>query len=224
MSYDIEKDWTTSAGLRAVVIMGDMGHRCGYVGVPTDHPLHGVAYSEKSPYLKLNPERSTEKMSPIQVLCGAGKDMDDLNSPEYVFEVHGGLTFSGDGKGKYPVEADLWWFGYDCGHAGDAPAPGSCMAQYSSSLFDGDVHRTLEYCIDECESLASQLAMCVAEKEIQDDYSIEAETLELLHIDTRTDSERILDRMMDERGANEQGAEPHLVLRQIALDLLDERS
>ncbi len=157
MSYEVEKDWTTAAGLRAVVIMTDSGHRCGYVGVEADHPLHGVEYSEKSPYLKLNPERSTEKMSPIQVLCGAGKDMDDLNSPEYVFEVHGGLTFSGAGKGKYPVEADLWWFGYDCAHAGDAPAPGSRMAKYSMG-FEGDVHRTLEFCEGECESLAKQLS------------------------------------------------------------------
>jgi hypothetical protein len=159
MSYEVEKDWITQAGLRAVVIMGDLGHRCGYVGIPAEHPLHGVEYSEKSPHLKLNPERSTEKMSPIQILCGAGKDFDDLNSPEYVFEVHGGLTFSG-GNGKYPVESDLWWFGYDCGHSGDAPAPGSRMAEYG--IYEGDVHRTLEYCKAECESLAKQIAAVIA--------------------------------------------------------------
>ena len=55
-------------------------------------------------------------------------------------------------------------------------------------------------------------------------YASEEETLALLRKDTRTDSEKILDRMMDERGANEQGAEPHLVLRQIALELLDQRA
>ena len=109
--------------------------------------------------IKLDPKRSTEKMGSIQILCAAGKNLDDLNSPEYVFEVHGGLTYSGNGgdkrKGTYPVESDLWWFGYDCGHAGDAPAPGSRMAQYR---FDGDIHRTLEYCINECELLATQLS------------------------------------------------------------------
>ncbi len=157
MAYDIEKDWTTASGLRAVVIMTDLGHRCGYVGLPAGHPLYGVDYSEKSPHLKLNPERSTEKMSPIQILCGAGKDMDELNSPEHVFEVHGGLTFSGNGRGKYPVESELWWFGYDCGHSGDAPAPGSRMAQYGLEI-EGDVHRTLDYCEAECESLAKQLS------------------------------------------------------------------
>jgi hypothetical protein len=157
MSYEIEKDWTTEAGFRAVVIMGDLGHRCGYVGIPAGHLLYGVGYSDKSPHLKLDPSRSTEKMSPIQILCGAGKDMSELNSPEYVFEVHGGLTFAGNGRGKYPVESELWWFGYDCGHAGDAPAPGSKMAEYRSGW--EEVHRTLEYCVEECESLAKQLVM-----------------------------------------------------------------
>ena len=42
MAFEVEKDWTTAAGLRAVVIMGDMGSRCGYVGVPVGHPLHGT--------------------------------------------------------------------------------------------------------------------------------------------------------------------------------------
>lgn len=162
MTYAVERDWTTAAGLRAVVIMGDLGHRCGYVGIPAEHPLYEVDYGEKSPHLKLDPERSTEKMSPIQILCGAGKDMAELNSPEYVFEVHGGLTFSSKGRGKYPVESDLWWFGYDCGHAGDAPAPDSKLASYRMAGFEGDIHRTLEYCVGECESLAKQLSEVVA--------------------------------------------------------------
>lgn len=155
MSYEVEADWTTSAGLRAVVIMTNMGHRCGYVGVTSAHPLHGVAYNEKSRALTMNMGRSTEKMSPIQVLCAAGREPDELNTPEYVFEVHGGLTYSG-GKGKYPIESDLWWFGYDCGHSGDAPAPGSLMAAYYKN--DCSIHRTLDYCKAECESLSKQIA------------------------------------------------------------------
>ena len=58
----------------------------------------------------------------------------------------------------------------------------------------------------------------------QDPYASEEDTLALLRKDTRTDSEKILDLMMDERGANEQGAEPYVVLRQIALELLDQRA
>ena len=77
-------------------------------------------------------------------------------------DVHGGLTFAG-GNGKYPVEAaDLWWFGYDCAHLGDARDPELMAPEYKSisalSLrFEGDVIRSLDFCIDECESLATQL-------------------------------------------------------------------
>ena len=40
----IEKDWETEAGLRAVVVNGFMGVRCGYVGVPRSNPLFGKDY------------------------------------------------------------------------------------------------------------------------------------------------------------------------------------
>jgi len=153
MSYEIEKDWTTEAGLRAVVLMGDMGHRCGYVGVPKGNPLYGVGYSEQTAALTMDMSRSAEKMSPIQVFSAAVRNESELNSPEYVFEVHGGLTFSGTG-GAYPVESDLHWFGYDCGHYDDAPAPG---ARIPMPIFNKGVHRTLDYCVDECESLAKQI-------------------------------------------------------------------
>ena len=41
-----EKEWTTRAGLKAVVIAHDMGHRCGYVGVPEGHPMYGKHYDD----------------------------------------------------------------------------------------------------------------------------------------------------------------------------------
>lgn len=43
----LEKDWTTKAGLRAVVLTHDeMGHRMGYVAVPKGHPAFGVEYGD----------------------------------------------------------------------------------------------------------------------------------------------------------------------------------
>jgi hypothetical protein len=46
--YTVEKDWTTKAGLRAVVIVVHFvrigGHRCGYVGVPRWHTLYEKDY------------------------------------------------------------------------------------------------------------------------------------------------------------------------------------
>lgn len=55
-----------------------------------------------------------------------------------------------------------------------------------------------------------------------DPYASEEETKALLAPDTRTAAEQKLAAMMAERGADEQGAEAYLILRQIAVELLDE--
>ena len=152
MSNVVERDWTTAAGLRAVCMMTTMGHRCGYDEVPQGHPLHGLGYSDTTDAIVFDPE-SVEigKKSPILALTagvGAAPGETIRRSPDIAFDVHGGLTFSGGGRG-YPVESDGWWFGFDCAHAGD-------LTRYS----DG-VERTEEYVVSECESLAAQIVAAV---------------------------------------------------------------
>ena len=99
----VEKDFE-HAGLRCVIVETDMGHLCGYVGVPKSHLLHGVQYHE-------NYKKDT--------------------TPEDTIDVYGGITYSGEGK--YPVSSnDLWWFGYDCNHYQDITNPksvGFCIAE-----------------------------------------------------------------------------------------------
>ena len=165
----VEKDWTTSAGFRAVVLMTSMGHRCGYVGLPAGHPLHGIDYSDPCPALK--PPADDElvgKRSPLALICAAG-DASRMQSPEMVFNVHGGITYAG-GKEAYPAPSDgLWWFGYDCAHAGDGKSPEYLAEQrrkypdepFMWSDYEGDEYRDLDYCVAECESLASQIAAAV---------------------------------------------------------------
>lgn len=85
----IEQDWVTKSGLRAVVIMQPMGFRCGYVGVPPGHYLHGVGYDD------------------VKQAYG-----------EWI-DVHGGLTFAEGESDYPAESDGLWWFGYDCGHLGD---------------------------------------------------------------------------------------------------------
>ena len=127
MRSSIEKDWITFSGLRAVVIMGSRGTRCGYVGVPEGNRYFGLDY---------------------QVVN---------------VEVHGGLTYSSSSTiNSYPVKSTepLWWFGYDCSHAWDRPsdewlAQNPDMHYYHVS--SDSTHRTLGYCMDECESLSKQL-------------------------------------------------------------------
>lgn len=160
MSHTVEKvgefeDFTS------VVIMTDMGHRCGYVGIPSYHPLFGKPYNKGTEVLTKMLKRvkkgSIGKRGAISLFCWDGKKA----SPEIVFNVHGGLTFSGGcGKG-YPIKKkSTWWFGYDCAHAGD----GKDLSVVSEALREihekfprEDPIRSLEYCIKECESLAEQL-------------------------------------------------------------------
>jgi hypothetical protein len=42
----IEKEWITKAGYKAQVVAQPMGHRCGYVTVPEDHPCFGKDYND----------------------------------------------------------------------------------------------------------------------------------------------------------------------------------
>lgn len=156
-----EKAWITAAGLRARVCLHDcervMTFRVGYVGVPVGHPLHGADHRIRTAALP------TKDGPPI---------------PDEVFDVHGGLTFSGErvadsGEGDDPD----WWFGFDCAHAGDEwmIPKGSLlegirqktlaeMKERYGPDFDADALsrafgtlKTLEFCVAQCESLASQI-------------------------------------------------------------------
>ena len=148
-----EKTWITEIGLVAACNFVNDSHHCGYVGVPPDHPLHGLGYSQHSDAL-IQPEydEPVGKRGIIPLMCAESDDSGHLLhvTPDIVFDVHGGITFAGDGDGGYPIseENDLWWFGFDCAHAGDAT---------KFMNHDGDVFRTQEYVEQECESLARQL-------------------------------------------------------------------
>lgn len=115
--YKVEKDFEYK-GLRCVVTFGDLGHRCGYVGIPKTHILYGKVYNE---YLEIEKKDVGDReVSGIFPLLGAIIDEDDRIRVEAYFNCHGGITYSGGGeKSTYPIESDLWWFGFDCAHYGD---------------------------------------------------------------------------------------------------------
>jgi hypothetical protein len=127
---EIEKDWTTVAGLRAFVVMQPMGFRCGYVGVLPGHPLYEVG--------------------------------DDIVA--FDLEVHGGVTYCGHHK-LFETSGE-WWFGFDCAHYGDASSQDiidilspSIRKSYNSPDIS---HKSLEFCVAECERLAEQLVRSVS--------------------------------------------------------------
>lgn len=55
---------------------------------------------------------------------------------------------------------------------------------------------------------------------MKDEYASEAETAALIQPDTRTPAQKQLDKMLADRGADEQSANVVLILYEIALELL----
>lgn len=138
-------EWRMSEqpGYPLLIVRNDHGALCGYVGVPPGHPAHGN---------KWNGEVALQ------------------------LEVHGGITYGDGCSGRIchvpkPGEPDdVWWLGFDCGHAFDYmpgikalvgtlpgydkpppytdPPPGSWTERY----------RDIDYVRAEVEALAKQLA------------------------------------------------------------------
>jgi hypothetical protein len=122
------------AGYACLVHRGPPGVWCGYVGVDAAHPFYGKPYDE----------------------C----DVD----------VHGGLTYASkcDGSICHVPEAgmpeDVWWLGFDCGHAGDLSPRMLALElempelrKFAKLTMREDTYRDLAYVKAETEALARQL-------------------------------------------------------------------
>lgn len=138
------------AGLQCQTYRTEMGHWCGYVGVPADHPLHGKAYTDKIsvPQEMIEREVDIDKIGVINLFCQIEEPTAEACALVLAFDIHGGITYAANGAPGADVEG-LWWFGFDCAHAGDV----------SSLDMQGPmgIYRSEEYVIDECKSLADQL-------------------------------------------------------------------
>ena len=97
---------------------------------------------------------------------------DDRIMMDAYFSCHGGITYSGGGKeSTYPIQSDLWWFGFDCAHYNDGKDLDLAIKtfpEYAESItktkaFEeqyptyGEI-RSTEYVTENCKELADQLA------------------------------------------------------------------
>ena len=176
--YIVEQEFEY-AGYKCVVTFNVMGHRCGYVGIPKNHPLYGKEYSD---YLEIKKaDVGDRKISGIFPLLSACLDEDERIRIDAYFSCHGGITFADGGENSnYPIESDLWGFGFDCAHCDDAKdlrLAYERFPNYRKSLFiqketeskfhiDGLIIRTEEYVAKECKKLAEQLKE-FEEREVQ---------------------------------------------------------
>jgi len=120
------------------------GQWCGYVGVPAGHPWHGVDADD---------DRVWACAHGYRVNYAAGCQEDDSPVEQRICHI------------PTPGEPDdVWWFGFDCGHAGDlSPFMKAALGAFGFPL-DGMEYRTLEYVQVECSALAAQLAVAGVRK------------------------------------------------------------
>lgn len=175
MDWKVEKDFYCE-GYRCVVVMTSMCHRCGYVGIPEGHYLYKKNYIKDkclrfSDISKGNQgKRGKRGFMPLVALMFSSET--ELVSPDVYFDVHGSITYAASDN-EYPVENKngLWFFGFDCGHAGDKKSPKDAYAyglitdkqlKYFLDLdskysIENEEERTADYVEQECISLAKQL-------------------------------------------------------------------
>lgn len=144
------------AGLRCLMLRGPMGAWCGYVAVPAGHPLFGKGYDAEianPPDALLSRPLDVDKVGAINVFCAMASDkpLAEACSLSLLIDVHGGLTYADDAAPRRDADG-MWWFGFDCAHAGDLSP--RMFERYG----DNGIYRDMAYAERETRSLARQLA------------------------------------------------------------------
>lgn len=163
-----EEDWVDDyTGYRCAIVRNTRvtGTLCGYVGIPPEHPLHGKDWKHR---IKL-PEGGKSnfivdtKLGPIDLMMEMFKDEEHPDSLPFSLytRVHGGINYA-DADENYPSpNKGLWWFGFDCGHAGDyAPRIDALTARLMGHELGpkyGEKYRDWAYVKAEVTGLAAQL-------------------------------------------------------------------
>jgi hypothetical protein len=119
MNNKIEKQWKYK-GLDCLIFAIPVGHRCGYVRIPNDHPFFGLHFQDKIPGLETNLEICVNDSfnSMLIAICGDRELMENHSQTiDGNVNVHGGITFCGEFNSMYKING--WWIGFDCAHCDD---------------------------------------------------------------------------------------------------------
>lgn len=145
--------WGDDARYPCAVRRGPWGAWCGYVGVPADHPWHGKDYSASVPAGDALERKITlDEVGVLNVFMAIFRDhREGYSEIALLVRCHGGLTYADDEvPGELKDARATWWFGFDCGHAGDL-MPGLRLG------YEGE-YRRFEFVLAACEQLAEDLA------------------------------------------------------------------
>lgn len=164
-----------TTGYACLIVRGPVGALCGYVGVPKGHPAYGLSYDGSTQedhdayraalrkHIRAERGKPTEEWVPFLPESTVAEPYGRLILG---FEVHGGLTFSGECDEPTPSichmahgEDKVWWLGFDCSHAWDVSPKLNMYRDEVGLLTDHshDVYRDLAYVKGEVTKLAAQL-------------------------------------------------------------------
>lgn len=162
------KEWTGSEGYHCLIVEhSSLGHLCGYVGVPSEHPMFDKDYTGcllpsakprgERPYDLEEPKMPDRwlKRSQARLVC----DEDDYcgHRPESILRCHGGITYSG--RTIPGMKPELYYFGFDCGHLGDlSPGLNETLSKVGLSPDTSGVYRDQQYVEYEITDLVKQLS------------------------------------------------------------------
>lgn len=153
-------------GYRCITTFTDMGFRCGYVGIPNESCFYGKKYTD---YTNLDREIIDDEPIGKRGIIAIVLDAMDNNSKvrmDMLFDVHGGLTFSGS---NHPEDCGLWWLGFDCGHYNDGHDLDKIEELWGDIDYireriaidrkydSGYPERSLKYVQQECRNLVDQI-------------------------------------------------------------------
>lgn len=152
------------------------GTWCGYVGVARGHPLFGLPTNRmlKLPSNWYDGRRGLEGASSLDFFLHAltgPANIEDGCPISLALQVHGGVNYA---KNRVDTEeTDRWWFGFDCGHAGDYLPTGEHLDDIMREMVQSmpeevrgimrritnpeKTYRDQQYVVGECQSLAAQL-------------------------------------------------------------------
>jgi hypothetical protein len=148
-------------GYEYLVYATPMGHRCGYVRIPSKHFLYKKPYGIRLKKFSVKKDMNdlpVGKRNPIDIFCAGISDNPTIS---LLFDVHGGITWSDWGKNN-SFEKPGWWIGFDCIHSGDAIDPDILDEERASRMeyFNENEYRAIrtKECVQkECKNLIDQI-------------------------------------------------------------------
>lgn len=135
------------------------GHWCGFVGVPPSHPLFGHHFRDPVPHPPGMMKRpfAVDEHGALNVLTSTFDHAEwgeGYASVSLIIGAHGGLSYAGHLHG----DAENWYFGFDCSHAGDLQPLALDVGIDPEWYLSVSVYRTMAFVQSECLNLAEQLA------------------------------------------------------------------